>query len=95
MGDENILAGMTTVEADADIAARQAKVDLLEKTLEIARDNLAAARNERKVMEPRPDGVDVVSGLGYAEWYEERARTARENVKAQAGAAEASGEVSS
>jgi multidrug resistance efflux pump len=51
MPDENILAGMTGEQADADIARREAKVERLEATLRTAKDNLKAARSERRHLE--------------------------------------------
>lgn len=91
MADENILAGMTPEQADADIAAREGKVEQLEATLAAARDNLDAARAERDQLERRPfDGVEVVAGLNY--------RAAADvsdgnGTAAQPGVAEASGKV--
>lgn len=70
MVDENILAGFTPEQADADIAARQAKVDALEETLAVARDNLAAAKTERKHLEDPPapaNGAGTRAGAGAAE----------------------------
>lgn len=71
MADENILAGMTAEQADEDIARREAKVELLEATLKAARDNLKAARAERKRLdEPAPpatDGNGTRAGAGAAE----------------------------
>lgn len=70
MADENILAGMTAEQADEDIARREAKVEQLEATLRIAKDNLRAAQRERKTLsEPAAaDGVDgVEAGADAAE----------------------------
>jgi multidrug resistance efflux pump len=51
VADDNILAGMTAEQADADIATREAKVEQLEATLKTAKDNLKAAKAERKHLE--------------------------------------------
>jgi hypothetical protein len=71
VADENILAGMTTEQADADITAREAKVEQLEATLKVAKDNLKAAQRERKHLdEPAADaaasGVDANAGAAEA-----------------------------
>lgn len=54
MPDSNILAGMTAEQADADIQARQAKIEQLEATLKGAKENLKAALKERKQLDERP-----------------------------------------
>lgn len=66
MADENILAGMTTEQADADIAAREAKVEQLEATLRVAKDNLEAARVEREQLAPGREGTAAQAGQAEA-----------------------------
>jgi chromosome segregation ATPase len=60
MADENILAGMTPEQADADITAREGKVEQLEATLKTAKDNLRAAQRERKQLK---DDIQELSDL--------------------------------
>jgi hypothetical protein len=70
MADDNILAGMTAAQADADITARQAKIEQLEVTLKGAKENLKAALKERKQLdEPAatPAGNGVAAAAGTAE----------------------------
>jgi multidrug resistance efflux pump len=70
MPDTNILAGMTPEQADADIAAREAAIERLEATLKGAKDNLKAAKAERKTLqEPQVEqgGESVKAQAGIAE----------------------------
>jgi multidrug resistance efflux pump len=60
VADENILAGMTAEQADADIAAREAKVEQLEATLRGAKDNLKAARGGAEALD---EVAQAASGL--------------------------------
>jgi multidrug resistance efflux pump len=70
MADGSIVAGMTAEQADADIAARERKVEQLEATLKLAKDDLRQARSERKRLdEPAPaagDGVEADAGAAVA-----------------------------
>jgi multidrug resistance efflux pump len=71
VADDNILAGMTAEQADADIAARQAKIQQLEATLKGAKENLKAAQKERQQLDelagPSGDGVVATAGTAEAE----------------------------
>jgi multidrug resistance efflux pump len=70
MADGSILAGFTPEQADADIAARERKVEQLESTLRLAKDDLKAAKAERKHLDDPAaaagDGVKAAAGAAEA-----------------------------
>jgi multidrug resistance efflux pump len=68
MADGGILAGFTPEQADADIAARERKVEQLEATLKLAKDDLKAAKAERKTLDdPGAGGDGTQARAGAAE----------------------------